>query len=313
MTEKDLALADYSTTVRLSDFKNQFLELQKRSIGLGINAMSFISPVIAAKMALAVWGKTRMKKFIPRGIFSNVVPQFIEVENKNVATYSFTQNKFENSKGKILLVHGWEGQASDFYKIIPTLLGNGYDVLSFDGPAHGQSDSKYSHIFEFAVTIEKMASQFGPFKCVIGHSMGGASATIANYLSTHFKPEKIITIGSPNKLLTMTELFASFLNLNQVVLKSMVGEMEKLTGLKLAEVSMENYLSESKAEVMVIHDENDLIVPITRAEEIRSKVNVKRFLATRELGHVKILRNAFVTDEIVDFLESKSTNFLLQA
>ncbi len=303
MTETDLGYADYSTTVRISDLKKHLADLRISTIGLGINLVSLIGPRFAARIAMALWGKNRMKRFIPRGIFAQSSPTLLNLGEKMIAVYSFHPPSGVSSKGKILLVHGWEGQASDFYRIIPSLLESGFEVVAFDGPAHGQSEGAYSNIFEFSTTIEKIQNNWGPFYCVIGHSMGGASAVITNYLSTKFKPEKIVTISSPNKLLTMAEVFANYFGLQSHVTNTMVQEMEKLTNLKISEVSMENYLKNSTAKIMIVHDEHDDVVPIARAEEIISKIEVNKFVVTKNLGHVKVLRNPGVAQEIVDFLE----------
>lgn len=41
---------------------------------------------------------------------------------------------WEGGDKKILLIHGWEGQAGNFSDIIEALLIQGYTVYSFDGP-----------------------------------------------------------------------------------------------------------------------------------------------------------------------------------
>jgi hypothetical protein len=53
---------------------------------------------------------------------------------------------------------------------------------------------------------------------------------------------------------------------------------------------------------MNVHDEHDDMVPYSRAVDIMQKLPNAYHLPTRNLGHVKILRNEYVLDEILQFI-----------
>src|SRR5205085_10246750 len=42
----------------------------------------------------------------------------------------------------ILLVHGWEGRGAQLGALVEPLVDAGFSVLTFDGPAHGDSSGK---------------------------------------------------------------------------------------------------------------------------------------------------------------------------
>jgi pimeloyl-ACP methyl ester carboxylesterase len=302
MNEKDLAQGDFSTIVRLSDVKKHLSDAYKSGVSLYINTLSKLSTKFAGRAALKVWGKTRFKKSIPRGVFSFVKPEYIEIEKKKIAVY-----KFGDGDKKILLTHGWEGQASDFFKMIPVLVESGYQVITFDGPAHGLSMGTHSHLFEFVEVIESLSKHFSGFDIAIGHSMGGAATVVANYLSVNFNPQIIIPIAAPNKLETIIETFANFVNLDKIVFHSIVNEIEKTTGLKVKDVSLENYLKDLDSKIMLIHDEDDNMVPYRRVEEIIMKVKVDKVVKTQNLGHFRILRDPNVIQEVLEFIKKENS------
>src|SRR6185369_4549686 len=53
----------------------------------------------------------------------------------------------------VLLVHGWDAKAIDYFKLIPELVENDFRVVSFDGPAHGESEGKPSNLVDFKNVI----------------------------------------------------------------------------------------------------------------------------------------------------------------
>jgi esterase/lipase len=297
MLEHEVFASHISTTVRVDDFKKFLKQTYLHSIGMSINALSVVAPNLAAKVALNIWGKTRLKRFTPRGVFKNATPEFIEINDKQIATYRFGTGNGPT----VMLIHGWEGEASDFYKMIEPLVELGHQVLLFDGPAHGQSQGTHSNLFEFVEVIETLAKK-EKIHVAIGHSMGGAAMSFSHHYSQHFKPAHLITMGSPNHLEQMINGFANFLNLNSFVRAEISTVIESVIAVPVKDISVERLLSNTESLIMNVHDEHDDMVPYSRAVDIMQKLPNAYHLPTRNLGHVKILRNEYVLDEILQFI-----------
>lgn len=62
---------------------------------------------------------------------------------------------------KVLLAHGWESRASHFAQLIKTLVEQGFQVVGFDAPGHGDAEGNQSSIVEFIEIIERLAHQEG--------------------------------------------------------------------------------------------------------------------------------------------------------
>jgi len=86
----------------------------------------------------------------------------------------------ENSKGTVLLIHGYlEHSAITFTKLIPELLNKGYSVAAIDLPGHGFSNGRRADsrdFTEYYLAIKDFYNQYlhklsGP-QHIIGHSTG---------------------------------------------------------------------------------------------------------------------------------------------
>jgi len=78
-----------------------------------------------------------------------------------------------SSLKKILLVHGWSGRGTQLVKFAEAFQKLGYQIVSFDAPAHGKSQGNTTLLPEFIASIIEIEKHFGPFEAAVGHSLGG--------------------------------------------------------------------------------------------------------------------------------------------
>ena len=72
----------------------------------------------------------------------------------------------------VLLLHGWEGQASDLAAFPQPLLDKGFGVLALHLPAHGESAGQQTSIPQSARALRAVGEALGPLHAVIAHSIG---------------------------------------------------------------------------------------------------------------------------------------------
>ncbi len=145
---------------------------------------------------------------------------FIGKINKEIHVLSYGY-----SKRKVLFVHGWSGRPTQFFAFADTLLEHGFMVTSFDGPAHGKSSGKTTHLIEFLITIEKINELFGPFEAAIGHSFGGIC--LYNAVSDFLKIKTLVTIGTGDKISDILKQFLRNLGLKETMHLSLQQFLEK--------------------------------------------------------------------------------------
>lgn len=207
-----------------------------------------------------------------------------------------------NSPKKVLLVHGWSGRGTQLFKIAETLVENGYSVVSFDAPSHGKSSGNSSIMLEFIASIKEIDTKFGPFDAAIGHSLGGMA--LFNAVKDGFKINKLVTIGSGDIVKDIIDEFVGKINLKKSTGVLLSQFFEKKYGKSMDSFSA--YLSAKQVEfpVLVIHDEDDLDVPLYAAIHIHKQLKNGSLMVTKQLGHRKILGDEKVIAKTIDFIKN---------
>jgi pimeloyl-ACP methyl ester carboxylesterase len=172
-----------------------------------------------------------------------------EVNGKRITVYHVGQGE-----KAVLMVHGWSGRASQFYKIAPVIQKAGYKVFSFTAPAHGTSDDKQTHMLEFADCIEYLDDKYGPFEAIIAHSIGGA-ATL-NALNRGVKTNKVVLLGVPAYLKDVILDFCKRLGLNDKVAQLIIKHLKKNYDEDYEKFSTTRLAEHTSTPGLIIHDED---------------------------------------------------------
>lgn len=265
--------------------------------------LQFISTRLALKFAVKLYS-TPIRYKVPereKTMAKSAQKELISIPsiNKEVMVYSYGY-----SSRKVLLVHGWSGRSTQFYKIADTLLENGFMTIGFDGPAHGKSPGKTSMMPEFIASIKEIDKKFGPFEIAIGHSLGGM--VVLNSLPQFLNVNKAIIIGTADLISDITKQFVSKIQLKP----KMVSKINTLFSTILGE-DVDNLASSKVAKnitipVLVVHDSNDLECDVACAFNIRKNLSQGQLLITNGLGHTRIISDSFVASKILEFIHKSS-------
>lgn len=207
-----------------------------------------------------------------------------------------------NEEGPVIvLVHGWMGRASQFFKLIDALVVQNYHVVSFDGPAHGASAGRQTNLNEFAKAIKYIANKYGPISFAIGHSFGGI--TILNAIKDGLKIDHVGFIATPSIAGDIIKDFekkingspATGLNFRKEILKRYGITFESLAASELIKLI-------SIQSLLLVHDANDRDVPISHAKLMEELFPQAATIYTEGLGHTRILRNDSVISQITNHI-----------
>ena len=188
--------------------KIQYYILTK-SIGLYLNTLSYINLDAAKNKAYQLFSQPRkgkiQKEKLPKTL-QNVTYETFEFQTEKFQSYIWngtrdnpeaSGERREANSEVILLVHGWESNASRWKKLLNYLIPLGKTIIAIDGPAHGLSEGKEFNAPKFAEYINIVAQKYHP-KTIIGHSIGGAAVSF--YLNKYNDKtiEKVILLGAPS-------------------------------------------------------------------------------------------------------------------
>ena len=237
--------------------------------------------------------RKKAKKF-PEGTTSLMAT----IKGKKMAIYNYGK-----SANKILLVHGWEGAATDFSLFFIPLVEAGFEVIAVDLPGHGHSAFSQLNAMMTADIIAELNNRFGKFSGVIGHSFGAFSLGYALSKFDQFSEIPFISIGSPTRLKTILSEFSKVVGFKDLQLQYINTKIEKKYKIRVSDFEQGKFMKAHNGPVMVIHDKNDKMVPIDRINDIQSETSGPVFMITEGLGHNRILRNKEVIAKAVSFIK----------
>ena len=261
--------------------------------------LTAISPFIASRFAARLF-LTPFKYKIPereKDMEANTTQESINVPaiNREIVVYHYG-----DSKKKILLIHGWSGTGTQMALIAKELVEQGYEIISFDAPAHGKAPGKISMMPFFIESIHHIEKTYGPFHAAVGHSLGGMS--ILKAVKDGLSLNKLVIIGTANSVTHITKDFAQNMQLNEKVAKKMKSYFDSKFGEDMDNYSGAISAEDVKVPTLVIHDKDDVDVHVSSAYEIAQNLEISELLITEGLGHRKILGDSEVINKITTFI-----------
>jgi len=207
------------------------------------------------------------------------------------------------SDKKILLLHGWGGSPFDFKHMISALVTAGYEVITFDAPAHGASQGKRTNLMQWMHILEQLLQRTGPVHAVIGHSLGGLNAALTLVHKQVSVPRLVMISAAVSAPVFFHETFQLFSIPQQVMPKLQGIIMQRLRG-DLQELDLFRHINQIKADkIMVAYDENDHLVKQEQVSQFVQQYPAIQPLRINGEGHFRIMKNETVINSVLAFLE----------
>lgn len=203
---------------------------------------------------------------------------------------------------KILLIHGWEGQAGNFSDIIQKLVEKNYTVYAFDAPSHGLSTKGKTSLFEFTELVGLLIQKFEVSK-LISHSFGGVATTFALFNNKELKIDKYVLLTTPDKFLERIEYVSQQVGITEKVKNKLIKRIEKETNFEVKNLNVSDFVkSITVNKALIIHDKDDKIILIHQAKNVYKNWKNCEFMEIENTGHFRILRTSFVIEKTLKFL-----------
>ncbi len=270
-----------------------------KSYGQYINLLSVNSAVKASEKAFELFSQPRKGKLkldkIPDILLEAEFETFIYDENQ------YQIYVWKGSEEIILLVHGWESNASRWKKLLPFLKETGKTIIAIDAPAHGLSTGIEFTVPNYAQVIAELTKIYNP-KYIIGHSIGGAASIYYQYLNQNSNIEKLVLLGSPSDLQVLINNFCEMLSLNDKVKTELENQFSSRFNMKIEDFSGAKFANHIPTKTLIAHDNQDTVVAISEAKKLASNWKNSQFIVTDDLGHGMHSKKLYM--KIVEFLSS---------
>ncbi len=200
----------------------------------------------------------------------------------------------------VLLLHGWGGRPAQFHAIARALAGRGYQAIALEGPAHGRTRFGHAHPASFAEALHEAAAELRGVHAVVGHSMGAGAAVLA--VGEGLSAGRVVAIAGAARMTDVLGRFASAFALPKAAGERFVRGVERVVGRPAHELDVARMAGRITLPGLIVHDLADRQVPFADAQRIARAWPGARLLITDGLGHNRILADAAVVSEVVDFV-----------
>ncbi|MEO0472084.1 MAG: alpha/beta hydrolase [Bacteroidota bacterium] len=220
-----------------------------------------------------------------------------DFQGKKVCTY-----RWGSGNRRILLIHGWEGQAGNFWAIVDALLAMDYTVYAFDAPSHGRSDKGPTSMFAFTDWVKYQIQSLGVNK-LISHSFGGVATTYALSQLPETEIEQYLMITTPDRFSQRIQDVSEQVGINETVKQRLIDRLTAETKQDLTKLNVSDFVQQIKVkEALIIHDRDDRVIPLSYSEGVHAKWPQSRLEVIEGTGHYRILSDAQTLTLMRDFL-----------
>ena len=264
-----------------------------------------IAPRLTTEFVWRAWRTPRKPGAV--SLDAGPVMDLAHETREGIAGHQIALYRWGSGARVILLVHGWEGRASDFAPIVRELRSRERTIIALDAPGHGKSSGRRTNVIDYGAVLADLASRYGRFEAVISHSLGTPAVAAATHRG--LAADGFISISGLADLTPLVSTFCRALGLSPAMSDRVRERLEDRVFDGDRDV-WQRYSAAQKplpaeSPLLIIHDRGDRMIPFGDAELLAlAHPGKNRILATDGLGHSRILAADIVLDAVLDFLDT---------
>ena len=208
----------------------------------------------------------------------------------------------------VVLAHGWNGRASQFSPLVRELVGEGYHVVTFDAPAHGETPGRHSYLVDWVDVFSALQQRHGAFEAIVGHSFGGLATLVG--VAGGVDAARVVTVSAPADADLLLQQFQRTFRYSDAISAALreqfaqryfPGDPDPFAWLSSVRRPLPAHVP-----LLIVHDRGDRMVPFGEARRIAAAHPGATVLPTSGLGHNRILSADLVLDAVLGFVDSRT-------
>lgn len=201
-----------------------------------------------------------------------------------------------------ILVHGWESRGAQLGAFVAPLVARGLRVVAFDAPGHGDAPLRRASVVEHARALVAVMAHVAPggVHAVVGHSVGGAAALLATRFG--LRAQRLVLLAPPTSPARFIAGFSRMFRLDERIKTGMLLRLEARYGIPIADLDVRLDAAGLEQPVLVVHDEDDAVVPWSDGVAIAGATPHGELMTTRGLGHNRVLQASEVVARVAAFV-----------
>ncbi len=203
----------------------------------------------------------------------------------------------------VLLVHGWQGRASQFAPLVRELLAERFRVVAVDMPAHGDAPGRATSLVDWLDAIRAVQARHGALHGLVGHSLGGLATLVA--AAEGVQVRRVVTASAPADAAAVFDVFADRLGLDEqadAAMRDLFARRYFPGQDPIARLSAVAHPLRSPVRTLVAHDARDRVIPHGEATRLRSALPGAAVLDTDGGWHARLVRSDAFLDAAVEHL-----------
>jgi pimeloyl-ACP methyl ester carboxylesterase len=223
---------------------------------------------------------------------SGVETRELRVDKRRLRVHVFGEGPL------VVLVHGWQGAASQLLGLAESIRAAGFRVALFDMPAHGEAPGLSTSCPEFIRTLTRVARELGPLHAVVGHSLGASAALLA--VAGGLDAGAVVALSPIPSFDFVMRGYVRAFGLSSCARELLARRLEARAQTTRAQLDLASVLP--SVPTLLVHDRLDRIVPMRHSRRLQKLWTDVRLLETVGFGHRRLLQADVVAQGVVAFL-----------
>lgn len=276
--------------------------LLTKSVGLYINLLSYLLPMRAQALSYKLFSSPREGRLsterLPE-VLQKARRWQMEFESELTQCY-----EWGTGPNLVLLLHGWESNASRWELLLPHLDDPSIRILAIDAPAHGLSGGKFN-LPRYAALVNSVVKSYAP-KAIVGHSLGGITAMYFayRYAGAAADIQKLVLLGTPADFSPIVNNYTRLLRLGMRSRGLFSAYFQREFSYLPEEFTAREFAKNLEIPGIIAHDILDDIVLPVEAQKIAEVWKQGKLITTKGFGHS--LHDEALYAEIREFLLSET-------
>lgn len=287
------------------------MDLALTTAGAAVRAAGRVSPRLGAAVALPLFGHVaRPRRVDPADepTMGRARRSAIRVPGLGRRGVDLAVYEWGRGADVVVLAHGWNGRASQFATLVRELVAEGWRVVAFDAPAHGETPGRATYLVDWTDALAELQRRHGRVHATVGHSFGGLATLVA--AGAGVQMGRVVTIAAPGDADLLISQFQAMLRFDDGTAAALrerfasryfAGEDDPFARLSPLRRPLP-----ARMPLLAVHDEGDRVVPIGELDRLASAHPTARVVVTKGFGHNRVLTADPVLDAVVDFLAQPS-------
>lgn len=266
----------------------------------GLQATARFAPALAVRLALRLFFTPLPSKLAARArpLAGGWRRTLLPFESGRIAVW--TRDGEGPARPRVLLLHGWAGHAQQLQRLADALHTRGFAPVLLEPPGHGHSDGWRSTLPQFVRALFTLQARQGPWHAVVGHSLGAMA--VVHAAAQQLGAGRLVLVSPPPPPAAVVHGFAAAFGLPAALAQRMREHIERREGVPLARFELPWLRERVTQATLVVHDHGDRVAPAAWGRALADALPGGRWLPTDGLGHRRLLDDAGVVAQVVDFI-----------